>query len=98
MAFKGTGSIYLPVGFYVMVLPRHRRQFGAPDLRGRFILGAGPVINNRTNTYTGDGAEAYPSGATEVYIVNQKGGSQKHQLTEGQMPSHMDIRNENRLL
>ena len=58
-----------------------------PDLRGRFILGAGDTVNNKNNTYPGDG------GASTGYTIhnyknNLTGGALHHQLTNAEMPIH----------
>ena len=52
-----------------------------PDLRGRFILGYNNDITSGTNS---DGSAISISKNT----LNNTGGSEKHTLTENEMPSH----------
>ena len=64
---------------------------GTPDLRGRFILGAGMPNkrnnSNNSNSWSGDGANAgYPS--SHNFRVGLKSGSSTHTLTLNQIPSH----------
>ena len=61
-------------------------QNGTPDLRGRFILGAGNCGNANTDTRDGGGSSLYPAG--HKYDLNKRGGVYKHTLTTDEMPSH----------
>jgi microcystin-dependent protein len=47
-------------------------EFGTPDLRGRFPLGAGSSVD----------------GTRSVFLPNTTGGSETHSLTTNEMPSH----------
>lgn len=54
-----------------------RDHFGLPDLRSRFIVGAGQ----------GEGNDEQGNRLTN-YPMNSKRGSEKHRLTNSEMPSH----------
>jgi len=58
-----------------------------PDLRGRFILGAGNCGNANTDLRDGGGSARYPGG--HRYELNKTGGEYKHTLILNQIPSHM---------
>lgn len=59
-------------------------QNGTPDLRGRFVIGAG--ASGTTNTYAGFGAAAYDRSYN--FALNETGGEFAHVLSVAEMPSH----------
>ena len=58
-----------------------------PDLRSRFIVGAGTDTQNVWGFDATTGAETFTNGQTSV-CVGSTGGSVAHQLTEAEMPEH----------
>jgi microcystin-dependent protein len=61
---------------------------GSPDLRGRFVLGAGAAAANNFNNYGGDSDGAHAGYGGEVYNIGLKSGVQKQTLSVAQMPAH----------
>lgn len=59
-------------------------QKGTPDLRGRFVIGAGD--SGTTNTYAGFGTAAYDKSYN--FALNETGGEFAHVLLEKEMPTH----------
>lgn len=58
-----------------------------PDLRNKFIVGAGTDTQNVWGFDANTGAETFTNGQTSVG-VGSTGGSVAHQLTEAEMPEH----------
>ena len=54
---------------------------GTPDLRGRFILGAGTGVNPSNAVFN-------PNGILTTRILGQKGGAESVTLSEKEIPSH----------
>jgi microcystin-dependent protein len=61
-------------------------QPGTPDLRGRFIVGAGTTPADTTNTNKNLGEKAYD--ISYEFKLNETGGENKHKLTTNEIPSH----------
>jgi microcystin-dependent protein len=68
--------------YSLLTSPQWNNLFGpggkVPDLRERFVVGAGGTINNQNTTVNGS-----------PYLVNDKGGFNEITLSESQIPSHI---------